>query len=573
MTSLADDRPVVVVTGGGGGIGAAIATELGRRGTFVVTVDPLVSVDGIEQLPQPEETTAGRIVAAGGDARASDASVTDRVALAELFADLVAERGRLDAVVNVAGITRPTGFATGTEEDWAAVLAVHLDGYVNVADAALPIMAEAGSGRILGVTSGSGWRAADAGAYSCAKRAVAALTWQLGRVAPEGVGVNAISPIAMTRMVTAALQRARAGAAGTATAAGAGARSATGGLTLAGMPEPEDLGPLASALVGPSLAGLRGQVLFAGGSEVALVDPPRLLEVVPTAGAVSVEHVLASVADTWAATEVAQATSGGSNPRFGAILEAPETSTPEPSVPAIEQLRHVAVVTGRAELADALRERLQPSGVDLHVLPPGQPGDGVDGARHVLDRAATALGGLDAVVVAADPDGGGGVDHASTWSTVLAQHRGLADRILGDARWSRAAADRAASSGRPLHLVTLIDGTDAGGRSRAQAAAQLSRAALRATDGRVAAVAIGMDARGAAAASASVELVAHLLRSGRVAELSGAELVVGDGWIGLRSHPRPAGSIVLGEPRIPAWFATVLGDLAGQQLGPPEAPR
>ena len=61
------------------------------------------------------------------------------------------------------------------------MLAVHLEGYLNVLDAALPLMAAAGHGRILGVTSGSGWRAADAGAYSCAKRAVAALTWQLGR--------------------------------------------------------------------------------------------------------------------------------------------------------------------------------------------------------------------------------------------------------------------------------------------------------------------------------------------------------------------------------------------------------
>ena len=68
---------VAVVTGGGGGIGAAIAEELGRGGWFVVTVDPLVTLDGSEQLPEPEETTAGRIVAAGGSARASSVSVTD----------------------------------------------------------------------------------------------------------------------------------------------------------------------------------------------------------------------------------------------------------------------------------------------------------------------------------------------------------------------------------------------------------------------------------------------------------------------------------------------------------------
>ena len=60
---------VAVVTGGGGGIGAAIAEELGHGGWFVVTVDPLVTLDGSEPLPEPEETTAGRIVAVGGSAR------------------------------------------------------------------------------------------------------------------------------------------------------------------------------------------------------------------------------------------------------------------------------------------------------------------------------------------------------------------------------------------------------------------------------------------------------------------------------------------------------------------------
>ena len=125
-TARQDTRQrVAVVTGGGGGIGAAIAEELGRRGCFVVTMDPLVSLDGSEPLAVREETTADRIVAAGGSARASSVSVTDRQAVRELFGDLVEELGGLDAVVNVAGITRPTSFAAGSEEDWLAVLQVH----------------------------------------------------------------------------------------------------------------------------------------------------------------------------------------------------------------------------------------------------------------------------------------------------------------------------------------------------------------------------------------------------------------------------------------------------------------
>jgi NAD(P)-dependent dehydrogenase (short-subunit alcohol dehydrogenase family) len=306
VTVPSDGQRVVAVTGGGGGIGAAIAEELGRQGAFVVTIDPLVSVDGSEQLPSIEETTAGRIVAAGGSARATSVSVTDGDAVTDLFEEL----GRHDAVVNVAGITRPTSFARGTEDDWRAVLTVHLEGYLNILRAALPIMAAAGHGRILGVTSGSGWRAADAGAYSCAKRAVAALTWELGRHAPPGVVVNAMSPIAVTRMVTAALERAK-GRSG----------SATGGLSLGSMPAPEELGPFGAHLVAEDLDWCNGQVLFAGGPEVAVVDPPRLLEVVRTDGVTSVAHVLDAVTAALAAAEAGQASGGGGNPRFPGVFD------------------------------------------------------------------------------------------------------------------------------------------------------------------------------------------------------------------------------------------------------------
>src|SRR5262245_12117140 len=126
------ERRVVVVTGGAIGIGAAIAEELGRRGAFVVTMDPVVALDGTAAAPAPgaEPTTAERIVAAGGTARGSSTSVTDEDAVRELFTGLVAEFGSLDAVVNVAGISRPTGFGGGTDEDWTRVLDVHLNGYL-----------------------------------------------------------------------------------------------------------------------------------------------------------------------------------------------------------------------------------------------------------------------------------------------------------------------------------------------------------------------------------------------------------------------------------------------------------
>lgn len=565
------DRRVVVVTGGGGGIGAAIATELGRRGDHVVTVDPLVSVDGTEVLPPPEETTAGRIVAAGGSARASSASVTDRAAVAELFAELVEEHGRLDGVVNVAGITRPTGVATGDEADWAAVLAVHLDGYRNVLDAALPQMAAAGRGRILGVTSGSGWRAADAGAYSAAKRAVASLTWQLGRVAPPGVAVNAISPIAMTRMVTAALARAGGGAgksgggASAAPRAKGSASSRTGGLSLGSMPAPEDLAPLGAHLVGDDVGGLRGQVLFTAGSEVAVVDRPRLLEVVRTDGVASLDGVVAGVAEALAAAEAAQATTGGANARFGPIFDEVPAGA---GAPVADALGAALVVTDRPELGAAVRARLEAAGATVRVVDAAGVAAGFDGARSVLADAAAVLGALDVVVTALA--GGPGADDERSWQGVLASHDGLVDQLHVDGGWLRAAADHAAAVERPLRLIAVADAATAGGRSRAQAAVQLARAAQRATGDRVAAFAIGLEATDQAAPTAA--LVGHLAAHPDAGALAGAELVVGPGWLGLRSHPRPAGTVALGGPQLPPWFPAALAELAGTGPSPEERP-
>lgn len=546
---MTDRQRVVVVTGGGGGIGAAIAESAGRTGAFVVTVDPLVSVDGSVRLPGSDETTAGRIVAAGGAARASGVSVTDQSGIRQLFQELAAEFGGLDAVVNVAGISRPTGFAKGNDEDWLSVLSVHLDGYRNVLGAALPLMAAAGRGHILGVTSGSGWRSADAGAYACAKRAVAALTWQLGRKAPAGVVVNAISPIAATRMVAAALSRAQ-----------PTGGTATGGLSLGSMPTPEHLGPLGAHLVSSTFHACHGRVLFAGGSEVAVIDEPRLVEVVRSDKVPSVAQVMeAATTIALVPAEAQQTSGGGSNGRFGSVFDEIPAMFDEipamfdevpvgdlPTTPA----RSCAVIADESEAAKVVTAALEARGVTCHSIE--------------SPSSLAELGALDAVVVAVTdaPAATGATD----WERILAEHDGIVAKIHSDARWPRAVSERAATTGRPIRLVTITDATTSGGRSRAQASAQLARAGRQATGDLVLPFAISAESDRAEFNRADfnrgpAELAAHLVCSADAVGLSGAELVTGAGWFGLRSHPRPIGSISFGGPAVPDWFDAALREV------------
>jgi NAD(P)-dependent dehydrogenase (short-subunit alcohol dehydrogenase family) len=552
MNARRDIAGVAVVTGGAVGIGAAIAEELGRNGVFVVTVDPGVAVDGTPQSGGEELSTAQRIVDAGGQARASNISVTDGPAVRDLLTGLAEEFGSLDAVVNVAGISRPTGFANGSEDDWEAVLSVHLDGYLNVLRAALPIMTAAGRGRVLGVTSGSGWRPADAGAYSCAKRAVAALTWRIGREVPEGVTVNALSPIAATRMVLGALSRQPA------TGNAGGRDSATGGVSLAlsAVPPPEHLGPIGAYLAGEQFSGWsNGQIMFSNGAEVAWVVPPRLLEIVRTDDVASLPHLLDALGPAvLAPAESAQRTNGGGNPRLGTAFD---DAAPD----AVTGASRSVVVTDSSAWRTAVADALAARGLEC-VPGPDQPASGFAAAAEQLDAVARGAGPVDAVVVALSgpatppsPTGG------AAWEQVLHEHAGITRQIATDAAWVRAVADHSAATNRPMRVVTIVDATTAGGKSRSQSATQLARAGHGATSEQVDAFALGVESDTETARRSAAAIVAYLVSCGDAAQLSGAEFVVDSEWFGLRGHPYPAGTISFGGPEVPDWLDGAVRDM------------
>jgi len=195
-----------------------------------------------------------------------------------------------------------------------------------------------------------------------------------------------------------------------------------------------------------------------------------------------------------------------------------------------------------------------PNGPTLTVVGPVGPHEG--------DPMAPVPSGATGVTALGGGRGDAPLGHASGWGEVLADHDGLADDLLADAAWSRAVADAAGPERDPVRLVTLVDARSAGGCSRAQAATQLARAARRATDDRVASFVVAMEGTEDASIDVAGELTAHLLAHPEAVELSGAELVVADGWCGLRSHPRPGTGVVVGGPEVPAWFDDVMRSVA-----------
>jgi hypothetical protein len=222
------------------------------------------------------------------------------------------------------------------------------------------------------------------------------------------------------------------------------------------------------------------------------------------------------------------------------------------------------VVSDRPALAASLIAALGARSITCHRV---DTAHGFDEASRALGSAVGAAGPVDAVVVASAGSESTGTP-TDNWERMLAEHRGIIDHIHGDAGWARATADYAAEAGRPVRLVRLTDATTAEGRSRAQASAQQARIASGATEGRVTAFAVGIEASEDEAGRPAGELVAHLLSQAEASALAGAELVVGAGWIGLRSHPRPVGSITYGGPAVPDWLDATLQEIVGVTAHP-----
>lgn len=210
MSKLLEGR-VAIITGAGRGIGRAHALELARHGAKVVVNDYGVSNNG-EKTDSPAHEVVAEIEAMGGEAVVNGADVADFEQAAALVQQAIDTFGGLDILVNNAGFVRDRMLVNATEDEFDAVVRVHLKGhFATLRHAAAYWRAESKAGRqrvarVINTTSGAGLQGSIGQVvYSAAKGGIATMTLvaaaELGRV---GVTVNAIAPVAKTRMTEGA---------------------------------------------------------------------------------------------------------------------------------------------------------------------------------------------------------------------------------------------------------------------------------------------------------------------------------------------------------------------------------
>ena len=200
------DGRVAVVTGAGRGIGRSTALLLAREGASVVVNDVGAAVDGSGGDVTPAHEVVTEITSTGGKAIVSGADISDHAAAENMIKSAIAEFGRLDVLVNVAGILRDRMIFNMSEQEWDDVIRVHLKGTFNTSKFAAAhwrsLREETAQNRIINFTSVSGLHGAPGQPnYAAAKMGIVGLTWSCANsLAKYGVTCNAVSPAAATRM-------------------------------------------------------------------------------------------------------------------------------------------------------------------------------------------------------------------------------------------------------------------------------------------------------------------------------------------------------------------------------------
>jgi NAD(P)-dependent dehydrogenase (short-subunit alcohol dehydrogenase family) len=262
------DGRVAIITGGARGIGASISRLFGSEGASLVINDLGGSPDGTGSDEGPAKQIADEIVAAGGTAVADGGDIGDVTTGERLVRTAVDQFGKLDIVVNVAGILRDRMIFNLPESDWDEVIRVHLKGHYSTVRPASAYWREQrnpqGHYRIVNFTSVSGLDGSPGQPnYAAAKMGIVGLTYSLAQgLARYGVTANAISPGAATRL-TATIP--------------AGKQAMPDDGPLAAAMSPDNVAPLALYLASERSDWLNGRVVSAMGFDVGLYQNPQMI--------------------------------------------------------------------------------------------------------------------------------------------------------------------------------------------------------------------------------------------------------------------------------------------------------
>ena len=282
------DGKAAVVTGAGRGIGRAIAELLAAEGAAVVVNDLGAEVDGRGSQASVADEVVAAIGATGGRAVASYENVADFQAAERIVGTAVREFGAIDVLVNNAGILRDRMLFNMTEEEWDAVIAVHLKGTFNCTRHAAVHMRQQRRGRIVSISSTSGVYGNSGQAnYGAAKDGIAGLTRVASRdLGRYGITVNAVCPGALTRMsqtVPQDVRRTRA------------ARGLETGFAERGFPlrnfGPENVAPWVVYLATDAARNVNGQTFLVMAGLVALLGYPAPVRTIQKDGRWTPEEI------------------------------------------------------------------------------------------------------------------------------------------------------------------------------------------------------------------------------------------------------------------------------------------